>query len=152
MTKQIIAINRKARFNYAIKHSLESGLVLQGWEVKSIRQNNMQIAKSYVIIKNNETWLIGSHINPIDSINSHTATDPTRIRKLLLHRKEINNLIGLTKRKGYSLVPLKLYWKQGQIKLAFALAQGKKIYDKRATKKQQDWERRKAKIMGNKTS
>ncbi|PCH57004.1 MAG: SsrA-binding protein [Legionellales bacterium] len=146
MTNNII-INRKARHNYNIEKTFDAGIALLGWEVKSIRQGNMQIAESYVIVKNSELWLLGAHIKPINSICTHIAVDPTRTRKLLLHKKEINTLIGLVERKGYTLVPLRLHWIRGKVKLEFALGKGKKDVDKRASKKEKDWNRDKARIL-----
>ncbi len=141
-----IATNRKAFHDYSIEERYEAGLVLLGWEIKSLRAGKAQIAESYVLIKKGEAWLIGAHISPLLSASTHVQADPTRTRKLLLHRKEINTLIGLTERKGYTLIPLNLYWKQGHIKLAIGLAKGKKQYDKRRSEKDQDWERDKQKL------
>ncbi len=141
-----IATNRKAFHDYSIEERYEAGLVLLGWEIKSLRAGKAQIAESYVLIKKAEAWLIGAHISPLLSASTHVQADPTRTRKLLLHRKEINTLIGLTERKGYTLIPLNLYWKQGHIKLAIGLAKGKKQYDKRRAEKDQDWQRDKQKL------
>lgn len=136
-----IAINRKARFEYEIEDRYEAGLVLQGWEVKSLRAGKVQIDQSYVILKNNEAFLLGALITPLQTVSTHVIPDPTRTRKLLLHESELNKLIGSVERKGYTLIPLKLYWKNNRVKLAIALAKGKKLHDKRATEKERDWQR-----------
>ena len=142
-----IAVNKKARFNYFIEERLEAGLALEGWEVKSLRTGKAQLAESYVIVRDGEIWLLGAHLTPLASASSHVNADPTRTRKLLLHRKEIDRLSGLVERCGYTLVPLELYWGRGRAKLAIGLAKGKKQYDKRATEKDRDWERDKARAM-----
>ncbi len=142
-----IAVNKKARFNYFIEERLEAGLALEGWEVKSLRTGKAQLAESYVIVRDGEIWLLGAHLTPLASASSHVNADPTRTRKLLLHRKEIDRLSGLVERRGYTLVPLELYWGRGRAKLAIGLAKGKKQYDKRATEKDRDWERDKARAM-----
>jgi SsrA-binding protein len=140
---QSIAVNRKAHHEYSIEERFEAGLVLQGWEVKSLRAGKVQIDQAYVILKNNECWLLGSLITPLQTASTHIIADPTRTRKLLLHRKEINKLIGSVERKGYTLVPLNLFWKNDHIKLSIGLAKGKKLHDKRATEKERDWTRQK---------
>ena len=145
--KPTIALNRKARHEYALEDKLEAGLALEGWEVKSLRAGRARIAEAYVIIKNGEAWLLGSHVDPLPSASTHIHTDPTRTRKLLLHAREISRLIGATERQGYTLIPTALYWKRGKAKLEVALAKGKQKHDKRATQKKQDWERQKARIM-----
>jgi SsrA-binding protein len=142
-----IAVNKKARFDYFIEERFEAGLALKGWEVKSLRAGKAQITESYVIVRDGEIWLLGANITPLNSASSHVNTDPTRTRKLLLHRKEIDRLAGLVDRKGYTLVPLELYWRRGRTKLAVGLAKGKKQYDKRATEKDRDWKRDKARTM-----
>lgn len=143
----IIINNKKAFYNYTFEKSLEAGIALEGWEVKSIRAHKLQLSDSYVIIKNNEIWLIGSLITPLISTCTHTKTHSTRTRKLLLNRKEINNLIGLTKQKGYSLIPQSMYWKKNRIKLTIGLAKGKKKFDKRAMDKQKDWNIEKRRLL-----
>ena len=142
-----IALNKKARFDYFIEERFEAGLALEGWEVKSLRAGKAQLTESYVIVREGEIWLLGANLTPLHSASSHVNTDPTRTRKLLLHRKEIDRLAGLVDRKGYTLVPLELYWGRGRAKLAVGLAKGKKQYDKRATEKDRDWERDKARAM-----
>ena len=142
-----IASNKKAFHDYTFEKQLDAGVVLEGWEVKSIRAHKIQLSDSYVIIKNNEIWLIGTLINPLTSICSHQAINPTRTRKLLLHRKEINNLIGLTKQKGYTLIPQSMYWNKNRVKLQIGLAKGKKLYDKRASDKDKDWKIEKQRLL-----
>ncbi|NNG12729.1 MAG: SsrA-binding protein SmpB [Halobacteria archaeon] len=142
-----IALNKKARHEYFIEERFEAGLALQGWEVKSLREGRVQLAESYVLIKNGEAWLLGSHITPLVTASTHIKPDPTRTRKLLLHRRELDKLIGAVERKGYTLVPLALYWKKGRAKLEIALARGKQSHDKRATEKARDWEREKSRIL-----
>ncbi|HEU4618535.1 MAG TPA: SsrA-binding protein SmpB [Gammaproteobacteria bacterium] len=142
-----IAQNKKARFDYFIEETTEAGLELQGWEVKSLRAGKAQLTEGYVILRENQAWLIGAHITPLISASTHVTADPTRTRRLLLHRKEIDRLTGLVERRGYTLVPLELYWSKGRAKLAVGLARGKKQYDKRATEKERDWERQKARAV-----
>ncbi len=142
-----IAVNKKARYDYFIEERFEAGLALEGWEVKSLRAGKAQLTESYVIVRNGEISLLGAHLTPLSSASSHISADPTRTRKLLLHRKEIDRLSGLVERKGFTLVPLELYWARGRAKLAVGLAKGKKQYDKRATTKDRDWERDKARAM-----
>ena len=142
-----IALNRKARHEYAMEEFFEAGIVLQGWEVKSLRAGRVQLDQSYVIIKNGEAWLLGGSITPLITASTHVHADPTRTRKLLLHARELDKLIGNVERKGYTLIPLKLYWKGSHIKLEIALAKGKKDHDKRATEKERDWKRDKQRLM-----
>jgi SsrA-binding protein len=144
-----IALNRKARHDYFIEDRFEAGLALQGWEVKSIRDGRLQLNESYILVRNGEAWLFGVHITPLTSASTHIKTDPTRTRKLLLHRRELDKLIGAVERKGYTLVPLAMYWKNGLAKLEVALARGKQSHDKRATEKARDWEREKGRLMRN---
>jgi SsrA-binding protein len=142
-----IALNRKARHDYTIEERFEAGIALQGWEVKSLRAGKGQIAESYVILKKNEAWLLGAHIAPLLSASTHVKTDPTRTRKLLLHRKELARLIGAVERKGYTIVPLAMYWVRGNAKLEIALACGKKSHDKRSDERDRDWARQKERLM-----
>ena len=144
-----IARNKRARFDYTIDESFEAGLSLQGWEVKSLRAGQAQLTESYVILRNGEGWLLGAHITPLITASTHVSTDPSRTRKILLHRRELDRLRGLVERRGYTLVPLDLHWSKGKAKLALGLAKGKKQYDKRATKKDQDWERAKSRALKN---
>ena len=142
-----IALNRKARFDYFIEEKLEAGVALMGWEVKSIRAGKAQITDSFVILREGEPWLLGSHITPLNTASTHVVADPKRIRKLLLNRREIDRLTGLVERKGYTLVALELYWSKNRVKLAIGLAKGKKQHDKRDTEKDRDWQRDKARVM-----
>ncbi len=142
-----IAQNKKARFDYFIEETTEAGLELQGWEVKSLRAGKAQLTEGYVLLRDNQAWLIGAHITPLLSASTHVNPDPTRTRRLLLHRREIDRLTGLVERRGYTLVPLEMYWNKGRVKLAVGLARGKKQYDKRATEKERDWERQKARAV-----
>lgn len=142
-----IALNRKARFDYFIEETIEAGLALEGWEVKSLRAAKGQITETYVLLRDGEAWLLGAHITPLATASTHITPDPARTRKLLLNRRELDRLTGLVERKGYALVALELYWKKGKVKIAIGLARGKKQHDKRATEKDRDWERDKARIM-----
>jgi SsrA-binding protein len=142
-----IVRNKKAFHDYFIEEHFEAGLALQGWEVKSLRAGRAQIKESYVLIKDGEAFLFGCHISPLISASTHVKTDPTRTRKLLLHRDEINRLIGASERKGYTLMPLALYWKHGRAKLDVGLAKGKKEHDKRESEKDRDWQREKQRLM-----
>jgi len=142
-----IAVNKRARHEYFIEENLEAGLSLQGWEVKSLRAGKAQITEAYVIVKNGEAWLLGAHVNPLPTTSTHVVADPTRTRKLLLHRAELDRLVGAVERKGYTLIPLKLYWKRGNVKLDVGLAKGKQAHDKRATEKDRDWQREKARLL-----
>lgn len=142
-----IALNRKARHDFAIEESFEAGLELQGWEVKSLREGRIQMKESYILVRDSELWWFGGHITPLLSASTHVSTDPTRTRKLLMHRGEIDRLIGQVERKGYTLVPLALYWKNGRVKLDVGLAKGKKAHDKRATEKDRDWKREQQRVM-----
>lgn len=142
-----IALNKKARHEYFIEERFEAGLALEGWEVKSLRAGRVQIADSYVIVKDGEAWLLGAHITPLPTASTHIRPDPTRTRKLLLHRHELNKLIGAVERKGYALIPTAMYWKRGRAKLEVGLAKGKKAHDKRATERERDWNREKQRIL-----
>ena len=142
-----IAQNRKARHDYFIDERYEAGLALKGWEVKALRAGRLQLNEGYVLMKGDEAWLFGSHITPLNSASTHVVPDPTRTRKLLLKRREIDHLVGAVERKGYALIPLSMYWKDGRAKLEIGLARGKKQHDKRATEKNRDWERDKARVM-----
>ncbi len=142
-----IAINKKAHHEFFIETRYEAGLMLEGWEVKSLRAGRIQLVDSYVLLKNGEAWLIGTQIPPLLSASTHVNPEPQRTRKLLLNRKELNKLIGAVQREGYTLVPLKLYWKRGRAKLEIGLAKGKKQHDKRATIKERDWQRNKQRML-----
>lgn len=142
-----IAQNKLARHEYFIEDTLEAGIALQGWEVKSLRDKRVQLKESYVFIKDAEAYLFGAHISPLPTASTHIQPDPTRTRKLLMHRSELGRLIGAVERKGYTLVPLGLYWKSGRAKLSVGVARGKKQHDKRAVEKDRDWKREKGRIL-----
>jgi SsrA-binding protein len=142
-----IAVNRQANFEYSIEEKFEAGIVLEGWEVKSLRDGRVQLKESYVAIKRGEAWLSGAHISPLLSASTHVNPDAIRAKKLLLNRHELNKLIGSVERKGYTLIPLSMYWKNGRAKLEIGLAKGKQLHDKRAASKDRDWQREKARIM-----
>lgn len=145
-----IADNKKAFHDYFIEERYEAGLMLEGWEVKSIRAGRVQIKEAYVLIKRGELYLIGAHISPLLSASTHVLPDPVRTRKLLLNRREIDQLIGKVERAGYALVPLDLHYSKGRVKLSVGLAKGKKQHDKRDTEKERDWVREKARVMRDK--
>ncbi|CDQ10794.1 trans-translation protein [Acidithiobacillus ferrivorans] len=147
MSSSTIALNREAKHEYFIEERFEAGMVLQGWEVKSLRANRLNLKDSYIIVKNGELWLLGAHISPLLTASTHINPDPTRTRKLLMHREQINRMIGSVERKGFTIVPLAMYWKQGRAKVEIALVKGKQEYDKRATVKDREWQRDKARIM-----
>ncbi len=142
-----IADNKKAFHDYFIEEKFEAGIVLEGWEVKAIRANRIQLKEAYVVIKNGAVYLIGCHISPLLSASTHILPDPTRSRKLLLHAAEINKLIGKTERAGFTLVPLNMHFSKGRIKLDIGLAKGKKQHDKRAAEKDREWEREKQRLV-----
>jgi SsrA-binding protein len=141
--RKTIAQNKRATHEYFIEERLEAGIVLQGWEVKSLRSGRAQLTDSYLLLKDEEIWLIGTHIPPLPTASTHIHPDSQRTRKLLLHKKEIERLIGKVQRKGYTLIPLFLYFTKGRAKLEFGLAKGKKQHDKRATEKERDQKREK---------
>ena len=141
-----IAGNKKAYHDYFIEEHYEAGLSLQGWEVKSLRASRAHLKESYVLLRNGEAFLFGCHISPLTSASTHVQADPTRTRKLLLHKEEISQLIGAVERKGYTLIPLAMYWKRNRAKLDIGLARGKKEHDKRATEKDRDWARQKQRL------
>lgn len=142
-----IAQNKKAFHDYFIEEKYEVGIVLEGWEVKSIRAGRVQLKEAYVIIRNNELYLIGSHISALPTASTHINPDPLRTRKLLLHEEQIKRLIGKVERAGHTLVPLDMHYKAGRIKLEIGLAKGKKQYDKRESEKQKEWERTKQRLL-----
>lgn len=142
-----IAQNKKARFEYHIEETFEAGLILEGWEVKSLRAGKTQLTDSYITIRKNEAWWIGGHILPLTSASTHVKADPQRTRKLLLNRKELNKLIGLIERQGYTLIPINLHWKQSRAKMDIGLAKGKKLHDKRSAIKERDWARDKQRLL-----
>lgn len=142
-----IAQNKKAFHDYFIEEKYEAGIVLEGWEVKAIREGKVQLKEAYVIIQRGEIYLIGCHITPLGSASTHVRPDATRTRKLLLHNEQIAKLIGQVERAGYTLVPIDMHYTRGRVKVQIGLAKGKKQYDKRETEKERDWEREKARIM-----
>lgn len=142
-----IALNKKARYEYTLEDRLEAGLALEGWEVKSLRAGKVQMVDSYILLKNGEAFLFGALITPLPTASTHINPDPRRTRKLLMHRDEIDKLIGAVERKGYALIPTAMYWRKGRAKLEIALAKGKKEHDKRATLKDRDWQRDRQRIL-----
>jgi SsrA-binding protein len=146
-----IANNKKARFDYFIENEYEAGLVLEGWEVKSLRAGKVNLTEAHVIIKYNEAFLLGAQIQPLPTASAHLHPDPIRTRKLLLNKRELDKLIGSVERQGYTLVPLSLYWKRNRVKAKIALAKGKKTHDKRDTIKDRDWKRDKERLMKKST-
>ncbi len=142
-----IAVHKKANFSYFLEDTFEAGLALLGWEVKSLRAGRVQLNDAYVLVQHGECWLIGMHLSPLANTPDYLKPDPQRTRKLLLHRKQIQRLIGQIKQKGYALIPTRLYWKGPHIKLEIALAKGKKMHDKRATEKDRDWKREKQQLL-----
>ena len=142
-----IAVNRQAKHEYFIEERFEAGMVLEGWEVKSLREGRVQLKESYVVIKRGEAWLSGAHISALLSASTHVNPDAVRQKKLLLNRHELNKLIGAVERKGYTIIPLSMYWKNGRAKLEIGLAKGKQLHDKRATVKDRDWQREKGRVL-----
>jgi SsrA-binding protein len=134
-----IVQNKKARHDYFIEDTFEAGVALQGWEVKSLRAKKSQLTDTYVLIKDGEAFLLGCHVTPLETASTHVVTDPTRTKKLLLHRKELARLFSATQQKGYTCVCTKLYWKSHLVKAQIALAKGKQAHDKRATLKEREW-------------
>ena len=147
-----IARNKSAFHEYFIEERFEAGLALEGWEVKSLRAGRAQLKESYVLLKGGEAFLFGCHISPLSSASTHVKPDPTRTRKLLLHREEISRMIGSVEREGYTLIPLALYWKRGRVKVDIGLAKGKKAHDKRAAEKDRDWAREKQRLLRNRAA
>lgn len=136
-----IADNKKAIFNYAIEERFEAGMVLEGWEVKALREGKVQLTDGYVVVRNGELFLIGCQINPLNTASSHVSPDSVRTKKLLLHKDEIRRLIGKVEQKGFTLVPLNLHWKNGKVKCEVALGKGKAEHDKRDTIKDREGKR-----------
>ena len=142
-----IVENRKAFHDYFIEERFEAGIALEGWEVKAIRGGRAHLKEAYVIVRNGELMLIGAHISPLSTASTHVHPDPTRTRRLLLHREEINRLIGQVERAGYTLTPLDLHYSKGRVKLAVGLAKGKKQHDKRAAIKEREWNREQQRLL-----
>jgi SsrA-binding protein len=145
----IIALNKRARHEYSILETFECGMVLQGWEVKSLRAGKCQITDAYVVFLKGEPHLLGSQITPLKTASAHIKYDPTRTRKILLNKKEIKSLIGAVQQQGLTLVALNLHWKRGKVKLDIGLAKGKKLHDKRQSEKEREWNRDKQRILKN---
>ena len=146
-TGNLIAVNRRARHDYFIEDQFEAGLALEGWEVKSLRAGNAQLTEAYVNLKQGEAWLVGAHFSPLKTTSTHITAVPTRARKLLMHRYELDRLTGAVERKGYALIPLDLHWHKGRAKLTIGLGKGKKQHDKRSDRKDRDWQRQKERIL-----
>ena len=144
-----IALNRRAKFDYHLEKTFEAGVVLEGWEVKSIRAHQALLSDSYVLVRDGEAWLLGSQISPLSSASTHVTADPQRTRKLLLNAKEIAEIHQATQAKGSTCIATALYWKGPRVKCEIALGKGKKQHDKRATEKERDWQRQKQRLMKN---
>jgi len=142
-----IAQNKKAFHDYFVEQKFEAGIALEGWEVKAVRAGRAQLKEAYVIVRNNEIFLIGCHISPLLSASTHLQPDPVRTRKLLLHTEEIDRLIGSVERAGYTLLPLDMHYTRGRIKLEIGLAKGKKQHDKRHAEKEREWQREKQRLL-----
>lgn len=142
-----IVQNKKASYDYFIEERYEAGIVLEGWEVKSIRAGRVQLKEAYILIRKSELFLIGSHISPLTAASTHVNPDPIKTRKLLLHASQIGELIGKVERAGYTLIPLDMHYKAGKIKVEVGLAKGKKQYDKRESEKRKEWERDKQRVL-----
>ena len=144
-----IALNKVARHEYFIEDTFEAGLVMEGWEVKSLREGKVQLKESYVFLKKGEAWLNNAHISPLSTVSTHITANPLRARKLLLHVEELIRLGAAVDRKGYTIVPLAMYWKNNRVKLEIGLGKGTQLHDKRATAKEQDWNRDKQRMLKN---
>jgi SsrA-binding protein len=142
-----IVENRKAQHDYFVEERYEAGLALEGWEAKAIRAGRAQLKEAYVIVSNEEIFLIGSHISPLPAASTHVHADPVRTRKLLLHAEEIRRLIGKVDRAGYTLVPIDLHYVRGRVKIAIGLAKGKKQHDKRAAEREKEWKREQQRLL-----
>ena len=142
-----IAQNRKAFHDYFVEERYEAGLVLEGWEVKSIRAGRVQLGDAYVLVRKGALWLVGAHISPLPTVSTHFVPDPTRSRKLLMHAEEIQRLIGKVEQRGYTLIPLDMHYKKGRIKLEIGLARGKLKHDKRAAERDREWERDRQRLL-----
>ena len=142
-----IALNKKAKHDYFVESRFEAGIALTGWEVKSLRASKVQLVDSYILLKNDEAFLLGAHITPLQTASAHVVADPTRTRKLLLHARELDKLITGVQQKGFACVPLALYWKGHLVKCEIALVRGKKEFDKRQVEKERDWTREKARVV-----
>jgi len=146
-TSGTIALNKRSRYDFELSEKFEAGLVLEGWEVKAIRDGNAQLIDSYVLLRDGEAWLLGANIMPLTSASTHVIADPQRTRKLLLHAKELGKIFIATQQKGYTCVATAMYWKGNKVKCEIALGKGKKSHDKRATERDRDWAREKDRLM-----
>lgn len=146
-TSSTIVVNKKARHDFFIEDTFEAGVVLEGWEVKSLRAGRVQLRDSYVFVKDNEVWMTNVLITPLATASTHIKPEQNRLKKLLLHRYEVDKLIGAVDRKGYTIVALNLHWSKGRVKAEIGLAKGKQLHDKRATEKDRDWQRDKQRIL-----
>ena len=146
-SSKTIALNKRARFEYFIEERIEAGLAWEGWEVKALRAGRVQFADSYVLLKDNEAFLFGCQINPLPTASTHITPDPDRTRKLLLHRREIDRLVGAVDRRGYPVIPTAMYWSHGRAKVEIGMARGKRQHDKRKTEQDRVWERQKGRNM-----
>jgi SsrA-binding protein len=142
-----IANNKKAFHDYFIEEKYEAGLALEGWEVKAIRAGRVQIKEAYVVVKGGEIWLLGMHITPLSEASTHVNPDPTRTRKLLLHAREIDRLVGKVERAGFTMVPVDLHYTRGRVKVEIGLAKGKKQHDKRDVQQEKDWKREQGRLL-----
>ena len=142
-----IASNRRARHDYFLEQKFEAGIALLGWELKSIRAGKVQLTDSYIYFKDGEAWMTGVQIAPMNTVSTHFVVEPDRTRKLLLNRREINQLIGASEQKGYTVLCTSMYWKNHLVKVEVCLGKGKAQHDKRYTEKQRDWDRQKQRIM-----
>jgi len=142
-----IALNKRARHEYHLEHKLEAGLALQGWELKAIRAGRANIGDAYAVVLSGELFLVGAQITPLIQASTHVVANDRRTRKLLMHRREIDELIGRVQRDGYTLIPMALYWKGNKVKAEIALARGKQQHDKREASKERDWNREKQRLL-----
>lgn len=142
-----IALNKRARHEYHLEQRYEAGIALQGWELKAIRAGRANITEAYAVIRHGELFLFGAQITPLIQASTHVVANDRRSRKLLLHRHEIDELIGKVQRDGYTLIPTALYWKGNKVKMELALARGKQSHDKREASKERDWNREKQRVM-----
>ncbi len=142
-----IALNKSARYEYFIEDTFEAGLSLMGWEVKSLREGRIQLKESFIFLKNNEAWLFNALITPLLSASTHIIPESRRSRKLLLHRYQLERLSAAVERKGYTVIPTAMYWKNNRVKLEIGLGKGKQLHDKRATEKERDWNREKSRVL-----
>ncbi len=142
-----IVQNKKAHHDYSIEERYEAGIALEGWEVKSIRANQVQLNEAFVVVRSGELYLLNAHVSPLPTTSTHVKAEPTRTRKLLLHAAEIRKLIGKVERAGYSLVPLNMHYSKGRVKLEVGLAKGKRQFEKRADEADKDWKREQSRLL-----